>query len=199
MFLRLTLHSRGCFHACISYQNQPINNGEFDIIVLSGELKEKLWFSPGPRPLVLCVVCVLLTNLTNICHPCHTWLRVLWTKGLVTGLSFSPTSPTLQPCSLLLLQRMRRILSNATCPPQEWAFTLRLIFIMPPTVPAHLGTFPPCTRAPPSAGLPQPWRRKMKTHPPSARPLRRWRNRRRCTATCPQRLDRSLLSQNPLA
>lgn len=42
VFLRLTLHSRGCFHACISYQNQPINNGEFDIIVLSGELKEKL-------------------------------------------------------------------------------------------------------------------------------------------------------------
>uniref|UniRef100_A0A8D0Q8M7 Apoptosis-resistant E3 ubiquitin protein ligase 1 n=1 Tax=Sus scrofa TaxID=9823 RepID=A0A8D0Q8M7_PIG len=35
VFLRLTLHSRGCFHACISYQNQPINNGEFDIIVLS--------------------------------------------------------------------------------------------------------------------------------------------------------------------
>lgn len=23
VFLRLTLHSRGCFHACISYQNQP--------------------------------------------------------------------------------------------------------------------------------------------------------------------------------
>nr|KAF6483123.1 apoptosis resistant E3 ubiquitin protein ligase 1 [Rousettus aegyptiacus] len=36
VFLRLTLHSRGCFHACISYQNQPINNGEFDIIVLLG-------------------------------------------------------------------------------------------------------------------------------------------------------------------
>nr|XP_012597536.1 apoptosis-resistant E3 ubiquitin protein ligase 1 isoform X3 [Microcebus murinus] len=35
VFLRLTLHSRGCFRACISYQNQPINNGEFDIIVLS--------------------------------------------------------------------------------------------------------------------------------------------------------------------
>ncbi|ELV09893.1 hypothetical protein TREES_T100010342 [Tupaia chinensis] len=35
VFLRLTLHSRGCFHACISYQNQPINNGEFDIIVLT--------------------------------------------------------------------------------------------------------------------------------------------------------------------
>ena len=35
VFLRLTLHSWGCFHAYISYQNQPINNGEFDIIVLS--------------------------------------------------------------------------------------------------------------------------------------------------------------------
>ncbi|XP_004699091.1 apoptosis-resistant E3 ubiquitin protein ligase 1 [Echinops telfairi] len=35
VFLRLTLHSRGCFHACISYQNQPINNGEFDIIQFS--------------------------------------------------------------------------------------------------------------------------------------------------------------------
>ena len=35
VFLRLTLHSRGCFHAYISYRNQPINNGEFDIIVLS--------------------------------------------------------------------------------------------------------------------------------------------------------------------
>ena len=42
VFLRLTLHSRGCFHACISYQNQPINNGEFDIIVLSGELRGEL-------------------------------------------------------------------------------------------------------------------------------------------------------------
>ncbi|XP_047287975.1 apoptosis-resistant E3 ubiquitin protein ligase 1 isoform X4 [Homo sapiens] len=39
VFLRLTLHSRGCFHACISYQNQPINNGEFDIIVLSEDEK----------------------------------------------------------------------------------------------------------------------------------------------------------------
>ncbi|CAN0412821.1 unnamed protein product [Rangifer tarandus platyrhynchus] len=35
VFLQLTLHSRGCFPACISYQNQPINNGELDIIVLS--------------------------------------------------------------------------------------------------------------------------------------------------------------------
>ncbi|XP_057228810.1 apoptosis-resistant E3 ubiquitin protein ligase 1 isoform X2 [Malurus melanocephalus] len=35
VFFRLTLHSRGCFHACISYQNQPISNGDFDIIVLS--------------------------------------------------------------------------------------------------------------------------------------------------------------------
>ncbi|KAH0620495.1 hypothetical protein JD844_021016 [Phrynosoma platyrhinos] len=35
VFLRLTLLCRGCFRACISYQNQPISNGEFDIIVLS--------------------------------------------------------------------------------------------------------------------------------------------------------------------
>ncbi|KAG5215695.1 hypothetical protein JEQ12_001271 [Ovis aries] len=35
VFLQLTLNYRGCFHACISYQNQPINRGEFDIIVLS--------------------------------------------------------------------------------------------------------------------------------------------------------------------
>ncbi|NXY43972.1 AREL1 ligase, partial [Ceuthmochares aereus] len=35
VFFRLTLHCRGCFHACISYQNQPISNGDFDIIVLS--------------------------------------------------------------------------------------------------------------------------------------------------------------------
>ncbi|KAJ7344998.1 hypothetical protein JRQ81_000948 [Phrynocephalus forsythii] len=39
VFLRLTLLRRGCFHACISYQNQPISNGEFDIIVLSEEEK----------------------------------------------------------------------------------------------------------------------------------------------------------------
>lgn len=84
---------------------------------------------------------------------------------------------------------MRRTLLNAMCPPQEWAFTLRLIFIMLPTVPAHPGTFHPCTWAPPSAGLPQLWRRKMKIHPLSARPLRRWRNRRRCTAMCHQRSD----------
>ncbi|OXB66835.1 hypothetical protein ASZ78_003537, partial [Callipepla squamata] len=35
VFFRFTLHCRGCFHACISYQNQPISNGDFDIIVLS--------------------------------------------------------------------------------------------------------------------------------------------------------------------
>lgn len=35
VFLRLTLLRRGCFRACISYRNQPISNGEFDIIVLS--------------------------------------------------------------------------------------------------------------------------------------------------------------------
>ena len=74
------------------------------------------------------------------------------------------------------------------CPPQEWAFTLKLICIMLPTAPARRGTFRPCTRALPSAGPPQLWRRKMKTHPLSVTPLRRWRNRRRCTATCHQRL-----------
>ncbi|XP_026567524.1 apoptosis-resistant E3 ubiquitin protein ligase 1 [Pseudonaja textilis] len=39
VFLRLTLLRRGCFHACISYQNQPISNGEFDIIVLNEDEK----------------------------------------------------------------------------------------------------------------------------------------------------------------
>uniref|UniRef100_A0A8C6Y8M2 Apoptosis-resistant E3 ubiquitin protein ligase 1 n=1 Tax=Naja naja TaxID=35670 RepID=A0A8C6Y8M2_NAJNA len=39
VFLRLTLLRRGCFRACISYQNQPISNGEFDIIVLSEDEK----------------------------------------------------------------------------------------------------------------------------------------------------------------
>ncbi|XP_006884845.1 PREDICTED: apoptosis-resistant E3 ubiquitin protein ligase 1-like [Elephantulus edwardii] len=37
VFLLLILHSHGCFHACILYQNQPINNDKFDIIVLSNE------------------------------------------------------------------------------------------------------------------------------------------------------------------
>ncbi|KAF7251591.1 Apoptosis-resistant E3 ubiquitin protein ligase 1 [Varanus komodoensis] len=40
ILLRLTLLRRGCFRACISYQNQPISNGEFDIIVLSEGLKQ---------------------------------------------------------------------------------------------------------------------------------------------------------------
>lgn len=39
VFLRLTLLRRGCFRACISYRNQPISNGEFDVIVLSGKTK----------------------------------------------------------------------------------------------------------------------------------------------------------------
>ncbi|XP_030069725.1 apoptosis-resistant E3 ubiquitin protein ligase 1 isoform X3 [Microcaecilia unicolor] len=35
VFLHLTLHRRGCFRTCITYQSQPISNGEFDIIVLN--------------------------------------------------------------------------------------------------------------------------------------------------------------------
>ncbi|XP_069493738.1 apoptosis-resistant E3 ubiquitin protein ligase 1 isoform X2 [Ambystoma mexicanum] len=35
VFLRLAVLQRGCFHTCISYQNQPISNGDFDIIVLN--------------------------------------------------------------------------------------------------------------------------------------------------------------------
>ena len=89
---------------------------------------------------------------------------------------------------------MRGILLNATCPPQEWAFTLKLICIMLPAAPARRGTSRPCTPALPSAGPPQLWRRKMKTRPLSVTPLRRWRNRRRCTATCHPRLALPLLS-----
>lgn len=37
VLLRLTLRKTGCFRACISYKDQPLRNGEFDIIVLSGE------------------------------------------------------------------------------------------------------------------------------------------------------------------
>lgn len=38
VLMRLTFRKKGCFRACISYRDQPLSNGEFDIIVLSGEL-----------------------------------------------------------------------------------------------------------------------------------------------------------------
>ncbi|XP_064183772.1 apoptosis-resistant E3 ubiquitin protein ligase 1 isoform X2 [Anguilla rostrata] len=50
VLLRLTLRKKGCFRACISYQNQPLSNGEFDIIVLSENEKncvEKNVSTPG--------------------------------------------------------------------------------------------------------------------------------------------------------
>ncbi|MBN3299260.1 AREL1 ligase, partial [Amia calva] len=50
VLLRLTLRRKGCFRACISYQNQSISNGEFDIIVLSENEKnsvEKNVSTPG--------------------------------------------------------------------------------------------------------------------------------------------------------
>lgn len=37
VLLKLTLRKTGCFRARISYTDQPLSNGEFDIIVLSGE------------------------------------------------------------------------------------------------------------------------------------------------------------------
>ncbi len=37
VLLRLTLRRTGCFRARISYKDQSLSNGEFDIIVLSGE------------------------------------------------------------------------------------------------------------------------------------------------------------------
>lgn len=37
VLLRLTLKKKGCFRARITYRDQPLSNGEFDIIVLSGE------------------------------------------------------------------------------------------------------------------------------------------------------------------
>lgn len=37
VLLRLTLRRTGCFRARISYKDQPLSNGEFDIIVLNGE------------------------------------------------------------------------------------------------------------------------------------------------------------------
>lgn len=36
ILLRLTLRRTGCFRARISYKDQPLSNGEFDIIVLDG-------------------------------------------------------------------------------------------------------------------------------------------------------------------
>lgn len=38
VLLRLIVRKTGCFRARISYKDQPLSNGEFDIIVLSGEL-----------------------------------------------------------------------------------------------------------------------------------------------------------------
>lgn len=37
VLLRLTLRRTGCFRARICYRDQPLSNGEFDIIVLNGE------------------------------------------------------------------------------------------------------------------------------------------------------------------
>lgn len=37
VLLRLTLRRTGCFRTRISYKDQLLSNGEFDIIVLSGE------------------------------------------------------------------------------------------------------------------------------------------------------------------
>ena len=37
VLLKLTLRRKGCFRARLSYMQQPLSNGEFDIIVLSGE------------------------------------------------------------------------------------------------------------------------------------------------------------------
>ncbi|XP_006632272.2 apoptosis-resistant E3 ubiquitin protein ligase 1 [Lepisosteus oculatus] len=50
VLLRLTIRKKGCFRTCISYQNQPISNGEFDVIVLSENEKncvEKNVSTPG--------------------------------------------------------------------------------------------------------------------------------------------------------
>lgn len=38
VLLRLIVRKTGCFRARISYKEQLLSNGEFDIIVLSGEL-----------------------------------------------------------------------------------------------------------------------------------------------------------------
>ncbi|XP_073688701.1 apoptosis-resistant E3 ubiquitin protein ligase 1 isoform X2 [Garra rufa] len=50
VLMRLTFRKKGCFRACISYRNQPLSNGEFDIIVLSENEKncvEKNVSTPG--------------------------------------------------------------------------------------------------------------------------------------------------------
>uniref|UniRef100_A0A8C7Y7T8 Apoptosis-resistant E3 ubiquitin protein ligase 1 n=1 Tax=Oryzias sinensis TaxID=183150 RepID=A0A8C7Y7T8_9TELE len=50
VLLRMTLRKTGCFRACISYKDQPLSNGEFDIIVLSENEKtcvEKNVSTPG--------------------------------------------------------------------------------------------------------------------------------------------------------
>lgn len=45
VLLRLTLRRTGCFRARISYKDQLLSNGEFDIIVLNGEQPfcEDIW------------------------------------------------------------------------------------------------------------------------------------------------------------
>uniref|UniRef100_A0A9J7X0L9 HECT-type E3 ubiquitin transferase n=1 Tax=Cyprinus carpio carpio TaxID=630221 RepID=A0A9J7X0L9_CYPCA len=50
VLIKLTFRKKGCFRACISYRDQPLNNGEFDIIVLSENEKncvEKNVSTPG--------------------------------------------------------------------------------------------------------------------------------------------------------
>uniref|UniRef100_A0A4W4F4W2 Apoptosis-resistant E3 ubiquitin protein ligase 1 n=1 Tax=Electrophorus electricus TaxID=8005 RepID=A0A4W4F4W2_ELEEL len=49
VLLRLTLKKKGCFRARITYRDQSLSNGEFDIIVLSGEKScvEKNVSTPG--------------------------------------------------------------------------------------------------------------------------------------------------------
>lgn len=37
VLLKLTLRKTGCFRAHISYKDEPLSNGEFNIIILSGE------------------------------------------------------------------------------------------------------------------------------------------------------------------
>lgn len=190
VFLRLTLHSRGCFHACISYQNQPINNGEFDMIVLSGELALS-------QPVPSSYVFSLPTPQTFDRWATFTFLPCSSTLSDHQHLVCPSLDFYVKLHSFFPPQRMRRILLNATCPPLGWASTSRLTFTMPTTAQAHRGIFLPYTWAPLSAGPPPLLRRTMKTHPPSATPLRRWRNPRRCTAMCHQRLALLFLPLNP--
>lgn len=37
--LQMQFSSEGCFHAAVSYRGIELHNGDFDIIVLSGECK----------------------------------------------------------------------------------------------------------------------------------------------------------------